>query len=394
MAKNDVRVTDNPKLKRKILSDGNISLYLDYYLGRVEVVDEETGEKKSKVQRKREYLHLTLLGNPRTPLERKSNKEILDIALKIREQKEKELKENRHGFKFAKERDINLLQYFQTYIDEYQKKDKRMVQLAYNRFSDFLNDTPKYQSLSMWIRPENLTKEMMMEFVDYLKSRSRGEGAHTIYARWKKFIKTCVERDVMMKNPCDGISIPIAKGLTKEILSPEEIQMLIDTKDYGENPNIRRAFLMSLCSGLRFCDLKALTFESVDYANRRLTFEQSKTKGHSSQSQVIIPLSDTLLEIIGMPSDPNNRSELVFPLPSYEMCLKALQHWTKRAGITKHISWHCGRHSFACNILNKGANIKVVSSLLGHSSLQHTEKYLRAVDTLKQDAINSLQFKL
>ncbi|MBD5421329.1 MAG: site-specific integrase, partial [Bacteroides sp.] len=51
MAKNDVRVTDNPKLKQKILSDGNISLYLDYYLGRVEVVDEETGEKKSKVQR-------------------------------------------------------------------------------------------------------------------------------------------------------------------------------------------------------------------------------------------------------------------------------------------------------------------------------------------------------
>lgn len=394
MAKNDVRVTDNPKLKQKILSDGNISLYLDYYLGRVEVVDEETGEKKSKVQRKREYLHLTLLGNPRTTLERKNNKETLEMALRIREQKEKELKENRHGFKFAKERDINLLQYFQTYIDEYQKKDKRMVQLAYNRFSDFLRDTSKYQSLSMWIRPDHLNKEMMLEFVDYLKSRSRGEGAHTIYARWKKFIKTCVERDVMMKNPCDGISIPIAKGLTKEILSPEEIQMLIDTKDYRENPNIRRAFLMSLCSGLRFCDVKALTFESVDYTNRLLKFEQSKTKGHSSQSQVIIPLNDTLLEIIGVPSDSNNRSELVFPLPSYEMCLKALKHWTKRAGITKHISWHCGRHSFACNILNKGANIKVVSSLLGHSSLQHTEKYLRAVDALKQDAINSLQFKL
>lgn len=394
MAKNDVRVTDNPKLKQKILSDGNISLYLDYYLGRVEVVDEETGEKISKVQRKREYLHLTLLGNPRTPLERKNNKETLEMALRIRDQKEKELKENRHGFKFAKERDINLLQYFQTYIDEYQKKDKRMVHLAYNRFSDFLKDTPKYQSLSMWIRPDHLNKEMMLEFVDYLKSRSRGEGAHTIYARWKKFIKTCVERDVMMKNPCDGISIPIAKGLTKEILSPEEVQMLIDTKDYGENPNIRRAFLMSLCSGLRFCDVKALTFESVDYTNRLLKFEQSKTKGHSSQSQVIIPLNATLLEIIGTPSDPNNRSELVFPLPSYEMCLKALQHWTKRAGITKHISWHCGRHSFACNILNNGANIKVVSSLLGHSSLQHTEKYLRAVDALKQDAINSLQFKL
>lgn len=51
---------------------------------------------------------------------------------------------------------------------------------------------------------------------------------------------------------------------------------------------------------------------------------------------------------------------------------------------------HCGRHSFAVNILNNGANIKTVSSLLGHSSLQMTEKYMHAIDKLKEDAINSL----
>jgi site-specific recombinase XerD len=60
------------------------------------------------------------------------------------------------------------------------------------------------------------------------------------------------------------------------------------------------------------------------------------------------------------------------------------------AGISKHITWHCGRHSFAVNILNNGANIKTVSSLLGHSSLKHTEKYLHAVDKLRVEAINSL----
>ena len=80
MAKNDARVTDNPKLKQKVLSDGNYSLYLDYYLGRVDVKDEETGEIKSKVQRKREFLHLTLLASPRTPIERQQNKETLNLA--------------------------------------------------------------------------------------------------------------------------------------------------------------------------------------------------------------------------------------------------------------------------------------------------------------------------
>ena len=54
------------------------------------------------------------------------------------------------------------------------------------------------------------------------------------------------------------------------------------------------------------------------------------------------------------------------------------------------VLFHCGRHSFAVNILNNGANIKTVASLLGHSGLKHTEKYPRAVDKLKEEAINSL----
>ena len=52
--------------------------------------------------------------------------------------------------------------------------------------------------------------------------------------------------------------------------------------------------------------------------------------------------------------------------------------------------FHVARHSFAVNILNNGANIKTVASLLGHSGLKHTEKYTRAVDKLKEEAINSL----
>lgn len=72
------------------------------------------------------------------------------------------------------------------------------------------------------------------------------------------------------------------------------------------------------------------------------------------------------------------------------MCLKALRHWTARAGIDKHITWHCARHSFAVNLLNNGANIKTVASLLGHAGLKYTEKYTRAVDSLKREAIDSL----
>lgn len=67
----------------------------------------------------------------------------------------------------------------------------------------------------------------------------------------------------------------------------------------NENPTVRRAFIFCLYCGLRFCDVKDLTYKNMDYANRLLEFEQNKTKGHSASSGVVIPLNDGLLSIIG-----------------------------------------------------------------------------------------------
>ena len=101
-------------------------------------------------------------------------------------------------------------------------------------------------------------------------------------------------------------------------------------------------------------------------------------------------MNEGLLNLIGEKPSEGNKGSKIFNLPTYQSCNKSLNRWVKHAGIDKHITWHCARHSFAVNILNNGANIKTVASLLGHSGLKHTEKYTRAVDSLKQDAINSL----
>ena len=97
-----------------------------------------------------------------------------------------------------------------------------------------------------------------------------------------------------------------------------------------------------------------------------------------------------MLKLVGTHKEGGSRDDLVFELKSYESCNRAIKRWAKRAGIDKHLSWHCARHSFAVNILNSGANIKTTSSLLGHSGLKHVEKYTRAIDKLKEDAMNSL----
>lgn len=128
----------------------------------------------------------------------------------------------------------------------------------------------------------------MVLFVDYLQSRSVGEGAKSIYQRFKKVIRYAIEHDVILKD---------------------------------------------------------LTYKNVDYSNKLLKFEQNKTKGHSSASGVVIPLNDGLVSIIGEPLADGNKDVLIFNIPSYESCCKSVKRWVKRAGIDKHISWHCARHT-------------------------------------------------
>ena len=178
-----------------------------------------------------------------------------------------------------------------------------------------------------------------------------------------------------------------------DILSAEELQQLFSTPYTWKYPDIRRAFAMTCFSGIRFCDVEALTYGDVDYANRIVSFRQKKTVGHSHKSGVVMPLNDTLMAIIGeMPKEATPETR-IFKLPPNnggDNCNHFLKQWTKAAGITKHITWHCGRHSFGTQLLSNGANIKVVADLLGHSSLKYVQVYTRAVDELKKKALDSL----
>ena len=139
-------------MEQNTLSDGRISLYLEYYLGREETpgldkngnpVLYETGKMggKPKVHikhnRRKENLQLYLIAKPRTPVERQQNKETLALAVKIRTEREQQFKESMLGYRLKKDRNVNFLDYYQAYIDSYTKKDQRMIKIALNRFKDF-----------------------------------------------------------------------------------------------------------------------------------------------------------------------------------------------------------------------------------------------------------------
>ena len=403
MAKLENKSKDNPRLEQRLLVDGQISLYLEYYLGRQsEPILDASGEPvlyesgkmagtpKYKVKhiRRKENLNLYLVASPKTPIDRNHNKETLQLAKKIRQEREQELLENNEGYRLKKKGSVNLLDFFADFAQKADVKDRLVLVGALKNFRDFLLE--EYPIYTNKIEARNLSKEMMQRFVDFLVDNHKGQGAETYYKRFKRLVNYGVEKGVIEKSPCKGVTTPkVDDILAKDILSESELKKLFATHYDGENPEIRRAFAMTCLSGIRRCDIVRLTYNEVDYSNKTLKFRQSKTQKHSSNSGVTIPLNDTLLTLIGTKKE-DAKDDLIFHLPSDTMCLKALRHWTKKAGIDKHITWHCGRHSFGTQLLSNGANIKVVSSLLGHSSLRFTEIYVRAVNELKKEAINSL----
>lgn len=371
----------NPRLLKKEVKGGSeYSLYLEYQMG----YNHENGTSI----RKKESLSLYLTANPRTPVERQQNKETLALAKKIRFERSQEFLENKEGYRLKKTVEVNLLDYWQNFVDQEKVADQRLLRAALRNFREFLTD--EYPMFSNRITAKNLSKDVIEKFVAYLMDNHSGQGVNTYYKRFKRLINYAVDKEVIPKSPCKGIAPPKTDDiLAKDILSAEEMEKLFSTHYEGENPEIRRAFAMTCLSGIRRCDIVTLTYSEVDYSNRVLKFRQNKTKKHSSSSGVTIPLNDTLLSLIGE-KKKDAKDDLIFHIPSDTMCLKALRHWTKKAGIDKHITWHCGRHSFGTMLLTNGANIKVVSSLLGHSSLKFTEIYVRAVDEQKKKAIDSL----
>ena len=392
----------NPKLGAKMLSDGRASLFLDYYFGFTMVYSESLDKMVPKKQKRRESLNLYLYSNPRTPQQRQENKEILALADKIRRDKANAIEdEDKKEALKKKKASINFLDFFQEYIDAYTKKDVRMIQLTLQRFKDFLKETQEYSIYEKKIKPEQITSEMVEAFTEYLQSRSVGEGAKSIYQRFKKVYKSCaIKCNINYQRPFvdsegKSITITVDEGIIiKDFLSPDEERLLMGTHYTGENTEIRNAFIFCLYTGMRFCDVRDLTFGDIDFANRIFTYEQNKTKGHSKHSSVTLPITDALLELMGEQPETRDKDDLVFTLPSHTMCNKALRRWTKRAGIDKHITWHSARHSFGTNMATtaaqKGFSVRVVQEMMGHSSLRYTERYTRVVDEQKKAAMAEL----
>ena len=195
-----------------------------------------------------------------------------------------------------------------------------------------------------------------------------------------------VDEGILPSNPAKGIKLIQSNEVTKQILTPKEIQKLALTSCL--NNEVKRAFLFSCFCGLRWCDIYKLQYKDIDFQAKRITIIQQKVQSHSRNAILHLNLSSTAIKLLL--KEEETYSNKVFNLPSYSYSTRILNHWVKSSGIHKHITFHCARHSFITNIMAQGANIKTAASLAGHSTTRHTEKYIHIIDELKQKAVDSL----
>jgi len=165
-----------------------------------------------------------------------------------------------------------------------------------------------------------------------------------------------------------------------------ELQALYATE--CKNDVVKRVSLFSALTGLRHSDCVSLRWENItDGKNPSIKFNQQKTK-----NVVYLPISAEALQLCGELKSED--SQIFEGVSSSQFCNTVIADWVKKAGITKDITFHCFRHTFATLQLTHGTDIYTVSKMLGHADVKTTQVYAQIVDEKKQKAANAIKLNI
>ena len=342
------------KLRKKQLADGSQSLYLDIYF-----------------EGKRQCQSLNL----RLTKDKESNKEVLKLANKIRATKELEYQSYQHGFIPSYKTKINFVEYFEKIANERDRKNCKVYKNTLNYLRKYTKNT---------IQIGQINEHWIAEFQKYMLKCVSQNSVWVYMNTLKAGINKAYREKLIQVNPLHYFRESVKRIETKkEYLTIKEIEILINTK--CGNDDVKRAFLFSCFTGLRISDVRNLEWEDVK--DEMIDFRQKKTKGYE-----YLPLSKTAVDILNF-NDGNIhklRTGKIFDLLSKDYANVIVKEWVKMAGITKKITYHNSRHTFATLSLSQGVDLFTVSKLLGHCNVRVTQVYAKIVDSSKREAVNKL----
>ncbi len=342
--------------------------------------------------------------------EKPSRRVGLDLYRYLKPKKSEEKEHNREANQEAELKRARFMSLFEekSYLTNFERELYAQTQLSQNSFKSFFLEELNKKTGStreQWgttfnyfnsfypldLTFSDLNTRLLEEFKSYLlqiispltKRRIHQNAAGTYFRPIRTALNTALRYGFITKDLCKQVR-PIPTLETKrEYLSIDEIKRIIPTE--CEDEEIKKASIIAIYSGLRYSDIKKLTWKEIVEHSDGLYIELRQKK---TLNLINIPLKDSACHYLG---NRGNDESLVFPTfhkkNDYNTIIK---QWAQKAGIKKCITFHCFRHSFAMMLLNSRVGIYEVSKMLGHTSLSNTQIYLRMVDEDKRNAINMI----
>lgn len=355
------------RIRQKALSNGNQSLYLDIYVNG---------------RRRYEFLKMYLIPE-KNKEDREKNRETLRLADAVKSLRVVDIQSGRYGFNAQFKTETKLYDYYEVCTKRRDKPDthnnyknwisaRRYLELFFDELTTFAEiDEKKCKAYR-----EFITKEAKTEKGEYLSINSQ----HNYFCKFKVCIREAYRDRIIPEDVCQFVTPPKGENPERSYLSQDEVRRLSATE--CSRPVMKQAFLFSCLTGLRWSDIKKMTWSEVQEfdGGTRIVFKQKKTK-----QQEYLDIASQAANLLG---ERRGDDEKVFQDLKYTTHeLKLLSEWAKSAGITKHVSFHTGRHTFAVLMLNIGTDIYTVQKLLGHRDIKTTQIYARLLDKTKQAAV-------
>ena len=286
----------------------------------------------------------------------------------------------------------DFIEYFGKQAAKRHKNDSKSIGVNWDRSHDLLKIFTKDKPLPF----AQIDMHLIESFRDFLLKAPRGGNksgtisqntASTYFTLFKAalhqaFIDSYFDVDIAAK--VKGISGVESR---REYLTIEELNKLAATP--CEYPMLKKAAFFSALTGLRHSDIRKMTWKelSVEGDHYRINFTQRKTGGVE-----YMPISEQAYLICGEPAEPDR---LVFEgLQDPSWINRPVKKWIEAAGIKKHITFHCFRHSYATNQLTEGTDLYTVSKMLGHTNIRTTQIYAKVVDSKKEEAAQAIKLDL
>ena len=267
-----------------------------------------------------------------------------------------------------------------------------------NTLSSYMRDINQYNA---WLVERGgdlrkVKKESIAEYFEYLSSKGKSPATITrSTASIKSFYNFMVSSGAMKTNPAKTLTSVKVERKYPEILTSKEVELFLEQPKCVDEKGFRDHAMLELlyATGIRVSELIGLNVEDV---NLTVGFIRCAAK----EKERIIPLyaaavkalqdyiKDIRPRIIASDDEPALFVNMNGERMSRQGFWKIIKYYQEKAEITKEVTPHTLRHSFAVHLLENGADLRSIQEMLGHADISSTQIYTHVVQKQLKDVYN------